>query len=135
MPEFHYVSSVKGHLVTRFPSLRSSVAQFIGATRKGKTIVWDTTEVVAISDKEWQTYRREYRRCLADKSIVERTKEDFEAYVKEKTERETKALEEAKADADAKAAEEAKANEQPTSEGSPQPAEGTSQPKGKRATR
>lgn len=134
MPEFHYVSSVKGHLVTRFPSLRSSVAQFIGATRKGKTIVWDETEVVAISDQEWQRYRREYRRCLADKSIVERTKEDFEAYVAEKTDRETKALEKAKAEAAEKA--KAEATEQPTSEGTTQPAEGTSsQPKGKRATR
>jgi hypothetical protein len=137
VPEFHYVSSVKGHLVTRFPSLRSSVAQYIGATRKGKTIVWDPTEVVAISEKEWQTYRREYRRCVADKSLVVRTKEDFETYVAEKTAREQKVLEEAKAKAEADAKAEAEANEpiQPTSEGSTQPAEGTSQPKGKRATR
>lgn len=137
MPEFHYVSSVKGHLVTRFPSLRSSVAQFIGATRKGKEIVWDISEVVAISDKEWQTYRREYRRCVADKAIVERTKEDFDKYVADKTAREKKVLDEAKAKAEAEAKTEVEGAEPnpPASEGTTQPAEGTSQPKGKRATR
>lgn len=133
MPEFHYVSSVKGHLVTRFPSLQSSVAQYIGATRKGKTIVWDESEVSAISDQEWQKYRREYRRCLADKSLVVRTKEDFEAYVADKTKRETEALEKAKAEAADKA--KAEANEQPPSEGTTnQTTEGTS-PKGKRTNR
>lgn len=133
MSEFHYVSSVKGHLVTRFPSLRSSVAQYIGATRKGKTIDWDESEVSAISDQEWQKYRREYRRCLADKSLVVRTKEDFEAYVADKTKCETEALEKAKAEAAEKA--KAEAPEQPPSEGTTnQTTEGTS-PKGKRANR
>jgi len=143
VPEFHYVSSVKGHLVTRFPSLQSSVAQYIGATRKGKTVVWDPTEVVAISEQEWQKYRREYRRCLADKSLIERTKEHFDKYVEDKTARDKEALEAAKAKAEAEATAEAdttsktEANEptNPASEGSTQPADGTSQPKGKRATR
>lgn len=103
MPEFHYVSSVEGRLVTRFPSLRSSVAQYIGATRKGKKITWDTSEVVAISEQEWQKYRREYRRCVADKSLVVKTKEDFEKYVADKIERERIELEKAEAEAKAKA--------------------------------
>jgi len=125
VPEFHYVSSVKGHLVTRFPSLRLSVAQYIGATRKGKTIVWDETEVAAISEREWQTYRREYRRCMADKSLVERTKEDFEAYVADKQAREKEALEKTTAEAMERA--KAEAREQAPSTGTTnQPTEVTS---------
>jgi hypothetical protein len=101
-----------------------SVAQYIGATRKGKTIVWDESEVSAISEQEWQKFRREYRRCLSDKVLVERTKEEFETYVAEKIERETKALEAAKSES----------VEQPPSEGTTnQTTEGT--PKGKRANR
>jgi len=102
-----------------------SVAQYIGATRKGKTIVWDETEVAAISEKEWQTYRREYRRCMADKSLVERTKEDFEAYVADKQAREKEALEKTTAEAMERA--KAEAREQAPSTGTTnQPTEVTS---------
>lgn len=131
MQEFHYVSSVKGHLVTRFPTLQMSVAQYIGATRKGKEVTWDETEVVAISEQEWAKYRREYRRCLADKSLVERTKEDFAAYVEEKTKREDEALK-AQQVAALKRAEEEKAKGESDQKQS-QPDD--TSPKGKRVTR
>lgn len=108
MSEFQYVSSVKGHLVTRFPSLRSPVAQYIGATRKGKEIVWDETVVVAIPAKEWQQYRREYRRAIADGALKSRTAEDFEKY------REAKGKADSELEAKLKA--EAAKAEAPTSE-------------------
>jgi predicted enzyme involved in methoxymalonyl-ACP biosynthesis len=103
-----------------------SVAQYIGAIRKGKVVVWDETEVVAISDQEWRKYRREYRRCLADKSLVERTKEEFTASVEAKTKRENEALK-AEQEKASKQAEEATVQKQ-------SPTEDTS-PKGKRVAR
>ena len=132
MSEFHYVSSVKGHLVTRFPSLRASTAQYIGAERKGKEIVWDTDVVVAISPQEWARYRREFRRAISDKSLVERSETDYKAYLDSHEKAEQKAAEQRKAEAEAEA-EKTKANAEPE----PPPAsEGASnQSKGKRANR
>lgn len=80
MSEFVYVSSVQGKLVTRFPSLQQSVAQYIGATRKGKTITWNTEQVVAIPTAEWRKYRRSYKRAISDGSLKERTESDFKAW-------------------------------------------------------
>lgn len=80
MSEFVYVSSVEGKLVTRFPSLQQSVAQYIGATRKGKTITWNTEQVVAIPTAEWRKYRRSYKRAIGDGSLKKRTESDFKAW-------------------------------------------------------
>ena len=105
---FHYVSSVKGKLVTRYPSLQMSAAQYIGAVRKGKNIEWDENEVVAISEQEWQKYRREYRRCVSDNALKERTNQDFEKYVADKIARDEQFMKEK---AEAKAQAEAEANQ------------------------
>ena len=81
MSGFQYVSSVEGHLVTRFPSLRASTAQYIGATRKDKTITWDTNTVVAISDDEGKKYRKEYRRAVSDGALKVRTEVEYKAFI------------------------------------------------------
>jgi Sec-independent protein translocase protein TatA len=132
VPEFHYVSSVKGHLVTRFPSLRASTAQYIGAERKGKEIVWDTDVVVAISPQEWARYRREFRRAISDESLVERTEAEYKAYLESHEKAEQKAAEQRKADADAEA-KKSQANVEP--EPSPASEGASNQSKGKRANR
>jgi len=135
--EFVYVSAIEGHLVTRFPSLAQPVAQYIGATRQGKKIVWSPDQVVAIPDQEWRKYRREYRRAVADGSLKMRTKEDFDAWQakrKAADEADQKKAQEAKqkaADAEAKrqrgeapAAPAATPEQQPT----PAPSTGDEQP-------
>lgn len=89
--EFVFVSSIKGKLVTRFPSLRQPTAQYIGATRKGKDIVWNTDAVVAIPKSEWNRYRREYRRVLENGSLVKRTQEDHTKWLERRKKESAKA--------------------------------------------
>lgn len=120
MSEFVYVSSVEGKIVTRFPSLHQPVAQYVGARRvlpkrnprekpglRKETrpkIVWNTEEVVVIPFVEWNKYRREYRRAVADGALKIRTKEDHEKWLSKREEDSKKAKEAAdKAAAEAKA--------------------------------
>lgn len=105
MSGFQYVSSVEGHLVTRFPSLRSPTAQYIGATRKDKKITWDTNAIIAISDDEWKKFRREYRRAVEDGALTARTEAEYKAFIKTREQ----------ADNDLKVAE-AKESTEPTEE-------------------
>lgn len=107
MSGFQYVSSVEGHLVTRFPSLRASTAQYIGASRKDKKITWDTSIIVAISDDEWKKFRREYRRAVDDGALKVRTEAEYKAFLegRQKADAETSnkiSIEKKKADRKAK---------------------------------
>jgi len=105
MQQFKYFSSVEGHIVTRFISLRSPVAQYIGAKRIGKKITWNTKEVVAIPLQEFTKYRREFRRALRDGSLKERTEAEFKVWQAERTKEDEEAKAKAdKAKADANAA-------------------------------
>jgi hypothetical protein len=79
--EFIYVSAVKGHLVTRFPTVRGAL-QYIGATRTGKVIEWNEKAVVAIPTAEWNRYRREYERAVRQGAIVLKTKVDHAEWLK-----------------------------------------------------
>ena len=94
--EFVFVSSVQGKLVTRFPSLRQPVAQYIGATRKGKKIEWNPEAVVAIPLQEWNRYRREYKRALEDGALKKRDEAAHKAWLQ----KQKQADEEAKTKAD-----------------------------------
>ena len=94
--EFKYLSSVKGRLVPRFPTMQQPVTTFIGATRKGKVITWNEEAVAAVPLQEFQKYRREYKRRIADGSLKERTEQDFKAW----QEKQKKASEDAKKAAD-----------------------------------
>lgn len=134
--EFVFVSSVKGKLVTRFPSLRQPVAQYIGATRKGKEIVWNPEAVVAIPLQEWNKYRREYRRALEQGSLKKRTEADHKAWLqkqkqadeeaKRKAEEASRKAETEAKEAEAKSETEAKEAEQQTSEAEQAPADAAS---------
>jgi hypothetical protein len=101
--KFHYFSSVEGHLVPRYATFQQSVTQFIGATRRGKEVTWNTNEVVAIHDTEFNRYRREFRKAIADEALTVRSKADYDewlAVLKEQddafVEAEKRAAEEAK---------------------------------------
>lgn len=107
-----YVSAGKtGGVVSRF-GLQSV---FIGAKRDKDSpnrIVFDHEEVVAIPPVEAQKYSREYRKAIASKDLVVRSKEDFEKWSAAEKQRQDAELAEAKRKAD----EEAKvaAGEKPT---------------------
>lgn len=134
--EFVFVSSVQGKLVTRFPSLRQPVAQYIGATRKGKEIVWNPEAVVAIPMQEWNRYRREYKRALEQGSLKRRTEAEHKAWLQkqqkadeavkqeaEKAKREAEAEAkkvEAEAEAAAKADQPSEAEQAPADAASPE---------------
>lgn len=74
-----YVSSVEGHLVTRF-----GAKLYIGASRNPadpSQITWDLGLVVKIPEAEVLAYGREYRAAIAAGSLLVRTAADFEAFV------------------------------------------------------
>lgn len=71
-----YVSSVEGSLVTRY-----GTRTFIGAERRAlepTVIDWNPDQVVAIPHDEFRKYRREYLRALRDRSLVERTADEWQ---------------------------------------------------------
>jgi hypothetical protein len=109
IPRFaRYFSSKAGHLVTRYGSGGGIVApSYIGARRVtgnmpdrfpprdvggGKQVtdrdwrgvggvVYDHDEVVAITEQEAARYAKEYGEAVRDGALVERTHEDFVAYM------------------------------------------------------
>jgi hypothetical protein len=44
--------------------------------------VWDESEVVAIPEIDTIRYFREYKRVVKEGSLIERTKEDYDSWVK-----------------------------------------------------
>lgn len=76
-PKDLYVSSVPGHLVTRF-----GTGLLIGATRDQKDpskVTWDEELIVKIPEPEGRAYAKEYARALREKSLKVRTLADFDA--------------------------------------------------------
>lgn len=93
-----YVSSIEGHLVSRFGTARSGVGnQLIGASKAPKTdpdgkplagpdgsvlewvITWHTDEITWIPAAEHTRFSREYARAISDGGLLPRTKAEFEA--------------------------------------------------------
>lgn len=97
-----YFSSVEGHLVSRYGAGRA----LIGASHTPTGVAWTPKLVVAISEGEWASYRREYEIAVREGALVRRTHADFVAQG-EAEERENKrkveALEAAKKKAEAEA--------------------------------
>lgn len=72
-----YVSSVEGHLVSRFGS---KFGQTIGAKRsieKPTEIEWFTDEIVPIPQTEYQSFRREYESAIRAGSLRRRTEAEY----------------------------------------------------------
>lgn len=107
MAEPLYVSCVDGKPVTRFAlGGRGGARQgsVIGAVRgEGRAYTYNPRAVVMISAGEVEKFGREYERAIADKHLVRRTEDDFEAWQLAQKAAEKKALEEQKKAADAAA--------------------------------
>lgn len=101
--EYRYFSPSPGHAVARYGTTAT-----IGATRGPHGYVINPDSVTAIPITETQRYAREYLKALERKELVERSKEEFDAYqAKRKVERKAENEAEAKARADEEAANEA----------------------------
>jgi hypothetical protein len=133
-PFARFFSSVEGHLVSRYGTASQQRANtLIGALRKTSepssplagtdavlgtrppwqtfdldgAVTWYPSEVVAISQREAELFRREYDRAVKNGALRERTEDDYLAFVKaskelaEKTQKEiAAAASEAEAAAD-----------------------------------
>lgn len=65
-----HVSSVAGHLVTRYASLASARLVYIGADVDTEgNATWDEAVIVTIPPDEFRRYRREYIRAINDGSL------------------------------------------------------------------
>ena len=75
-----FVSSVPGHLVTRYGGARAP--ELLGATRDAKGVVaWQPDLVLALSHDELARFGREYRRAIARGALLERTEAEYLAFV------------------------------------------------------
>jgi len=99
-PFVKFVSGVKGRLVSRYGSARAKLGpSIIGGVKEpmalpdhGKPTSFlargaapvsiDESIIVALTEDEWNAYRREYTRALRDGSLRERSEEDYWAWVK-----------------------------------------------------
>lgn len=87
---FHYFSPVEGRVVSRYGS-----TGYVGARyEQGIGFVIDPGVVVKISDAMYRGHLKAWRRALRDGSLVEKTSEDYQAYLKKL---EARSAEEAKA--------------------------------------
>lgn len=86
MPKHPYalfVSSVPGHLVSRYGSASASRAnELLGAERTvDGEVVWHTDAVLVVSEAELARFSREYRRAIATGALRERTEADYLDFV------------------------------------------------------
>jgi hypothetical protein len=83
-----YVSSMEGHLVTRYGAGARGAPSYIGARREAgdpTQIVWDPELVVALTADEVARHRLEYERELDAKALRRRTEAEFIAQVERET--------------------------------------------------
>lgn len=73
-----FVSSVPGHLVTRYGS-----SEYVGARRDPKTreLSWQPEAVVALTQHELDRFSREYDRALKDGALVARTAAEYDEQI------------------------------------------------------
>lgn len=77
-----FVSSVPGHLVSRYGSGGARAAEPLGAERDAQGVVtWHPEQVLALSHAELARFGREYRRALARGSLSARTEAEYRAFV------------------------------------------------------
>jgi hypothetical protein len=101
------------------PVRRYGSASMIGATRDPKTpkiVAYDPEAVIMIPGDEAREYAREYRKAIASKDLIKRTRANFEAAERKAEAAELKRIEARKAEkAEAKKA----ATESPKQDGAP----------------
>jgi hypothetical protein len=129
-PQFvRFVSSVEGRLVSRWDAQGSSfgarVATAAERAEGAEPIVWDTECVVPLTAPFCAKYDRELRNALKHGDLVERSRADWEAWLKAEEAREARPTE--PAPAPAPVAEEAAAEPNITP-----PTEAESKPEGRK---
>lgn len=83
-PFARFFSCVPGHVVSRYGSGSAKYkASQIGAARPtdGAPYAWDELAITAITEKEVATYAREYNAAVAEGALLERTEDDYLAFV------------------------------------------------------
>ena len=115
--EFRYVSSVKGHLATRYGT-GTPLGAVVGRDEKTgeSTVVWNEDAVIAIPLDEWNRHIKEYTRLLTHGALKERKPEEHKTFVE--AEKKTAEADAARVAEEAKkAADEAKKNADATASG------------------
>jgi hypothetical protein len=87
LPKFtRFVRSVEGRAVARFDSGSPTRAcEFIGATRMGREIVWDTDKIVPLTEEYCRRYVRELNKAVRCGDLVETTREAYEQQLEAKS--------------------------------------------------
>lgn len=84
MADRYFSSNPEGGVVSRFGTGSSTRTNtLIGAYRdpKDPRRIEYTDEVVAIPEAEFLRFRREYARAVRDKSLIERSADDYRAFL------------------------------------------------------
>ncbi len=107
-PQFAlYVSSVEGHVVTRFSSHKMGRRPtLIGAIRDHNDptkITWDTKRIVGIPEAEYTRFGREYNREINAGGLTKRTAKEYAEQLKANAAADRKAIDVAQAADEAKA--------------------------------
>jgi hypothetical protein len=76
--KFRYFSAVAGRVVQRYGS-----TIFIGAARAPGGWQWDEDQIVAIPDREFARYAKEYIRAVRDGALKERTEAQYLEHVEQ----------------------------------------------------
>jgi hypothetical protein len=78
-----FLSCVPGAIVARYGTMTQKRAnQQIGVTHDGKgRPVWHPEIIVALTEHEARAYKREYDRAVKGGALVERTEEEYLAFV------------------------------------------------------
>jgi hypothetical protein len=96
-----FVSSVKGRLVARWDTSGSCFGARVLTREERKTapesIVWDEACVVPLTAQFCAKYDRELRNAIRNGDLLERKREEWEAWLKAEEVREAERAEEAKA--------------------------------------
>lgn len=109
--EYRYFSCVEGKIARRHgaknqyvgaklvPSGDIAARSLAGPTAEGSFVwFWDTARVTRISLQEINMYGREYNRALSEGALIERSRRDYDAYIKSLSVEPAVAAEDAKAD-------------------------------------
>lgn len=83
--KMHYFSAVEGRAFRR-----PGTPSFIGATRTATGFKFNTEAVVAIPETEMLPYRKDYNSAVKYGDLKRRTKADYDAWQKLRTERSKK---------------------------------------------
>lgn len=96
-----FVSAVTDHLCSRMGTVASGRPVWIGCKRVDGKLVWDESEVVRISAREYREHRRTYDGAIRRGELTRRTEKDFKAWTEKLEQQSERDAANAKAKAEA----------------------------------